>query len=133
LKQKLKHCCLKLEQGRREAHDSLQHLHSLEDRNLTLLIAAIDIFGFKRGWYRVRPREHRPRSKRSKCSARNYRSGRARSGAAEHVLIFGENLLKRARPARCILPQESGRSSGAAASVDLVFCDRRTRPLNLGH
>jgi hypothetical protein len=49
LKQKLKHCCLKLEPGRRVPQHSLQHLHSLEDRKLTLLVAAIDIFDLKRG------------------------------------------------------------------------------------
>jgi hypothetical protein len=54
LKQKYKHCCLKLEQGRRERQDSLQHSHSLQDENLTLLIAAIDIFDLKCGWYIVR-------------------------------------------------------------------------------
>lgn len=53
LKRKLKHCCLKLEQGRRELQHSLEHLHSLKDRILTLLIAAIDVFDLKRGWYRV--------------------------------------------------------------------------------
>ena len=54
LKQKLKPCCPKLEQGRRVPQHSLQHLYSLIDRILTLLIAASDVFDLKRGWFRVR-------------------------------------------------------------------------------
>ena len=49
-KQKYKHCCLKLEQGRPERQEWLQHPHSLQDKNLILLNAAIDIFGLKRDW-----------------------------------------------------------------------------------
>lgn len=47
-KQKYKHCCLKLEQERPERNEWLQHPHTLQDKNLTLLDAAIDIFGLKR-------------------------------------------------------------------------------------
>jgi hypothetical protein len=45
-----KHCRLKLEKGRREPQDSRQHLHSVEDWNLTLLNVAIDNYDLKRCW-----------------------------------------------------------------------------------
>jgi hypothetical protein len=53
-KQKCEHCCLKLEQGHAEFQDSLQHSHSLQDKYLALLNAAIDIFDLRRGWDVVR-------------------------------------------------------------------------------
>lgn len=53
-KQKYKHCCLKLEQGRAERQASLEAPLSLQERNLTLLNAAFDIFDVKRGWDSVK-------------------------------------------------------------------------------